>query len=253
FPPYRVRHTTAPRLLRLARSPSPPGVGGLKFLPILRPPRTGTSNPNHTRNHILASVPLIPKFACEPAARVCELRHRDSTLPFRCRPSGYTLTRHERTSNPLLDRLDRLDVATAAPESSLVGRRALFFALVAATMAGLPWLLAAALSAGGLDAFDLTLLALFAVTLPWSVIGFWNATIGFLIMRFASDPTAVVCPVAAPVRGTETITVSAAIVVCIRNESPERLIRNLKPLLTGLVAEGVEKNFHVYLLSDTDH
>jgi len=152
----------------------------------------------------------------------------------------------------LLDRADRLDVATAAPASSLAGRQALFFALVAATMAALLWLMAAALSVGGLDAFDLTLLALFAVTLPWSVIGFWNATIGFLIMRFARDPTAVVCPVAAPVRGTEPITVSTAIVVCIRNESPERLIRNLKPLLTGLVAEGVGQKFHVYLLSDTD-
>jgi membrane glycosyltransferase len=152
----------------------------------------------------------------------------------------------------LLDRLDRLDVATAAPRASLAGRQALFFALVAATMAALLWLLAAALSVGGLDAFDVTLLALFAVTLPWSVIGFWNATIGFLIMRFARDPTAVVCPVAARVRGTEPITASTAILVCLRNESPERVIRNLKPLLTGLLAAGVEKSFHVYLLSDTD-
>ena len=31
----------------------------------------------------------------------------------------------------------------------------------------------------------LVLLALFALTLPWMVIGFWNAVIGFLIMRFA--------------------------------------------------------------------
>ena len=31
-----------------------------------------------------------------------------------------------------------------------------------------------------------SLLVLFAVTLPWSVIGFWNAAIGFLIMRFCA-------------------------------------------------------------------
>jgi membrane glycosyltransferase len=54
---------------------------------------------------------------------------------------------------------------------------------VAAMMAGLMWLLASTLSVNGLDAFDVALLALFAVTLPWSVIGFCNATIGFLIMR----------------------------------------------------------------------
>src|SRR5262249_57385877 len=37
-----------------------------------------------------------------------------------------------------------------------------------------------------------------------------------------------------------------------RNESPEWLIGTLKPLLAGMVAEGVGKCFHVYLLSDTD-
>src|SRR5215216_1032256 len=154
----------------------------------------------------------------------------------------------------MLDRLERpaLDVVTAAPSASLAGRQALFFTLVAAMMAGLLGLLAAALSVGGLDAFDITLLVLFAVTLPWSVIGFWNATIGFLIMRFARNPTAVVCPPAARTRGDEPITASTAILVCIRNEVPERVIRNLKPLMSGLVAAGVGERFHVYLLSDTD-
>jgi len=153
----------------------------------------------------------------------------------------------------MLDRLERpaADVTMAAPASSLAGRQALFFTLVAAMMAGLLWLTAAALSVGGLDAFDLALLALFAVTLPWSVIGFWNATIGFLIMRFARDPTAVVCPIAAGIRGDEPITASIAIVVCIRNEVPERIVRNLKPLMSGLAAAGVGERFHVYVLSDT--
>ncbi|MFL6975930.1 MAG: glucans biosynthesis glucosyltransferase MdoH [Xanthobacteraceae bacterium] len=153
----------------------------------------------------------------------------------------------------MLDRLQRpaVDVGVAAPPTSLAGRQALFFSLVAASMAGLLWLLAAALSVGGLDAFDLALLALFAVTLPWSVIGFWNASIGFLIMRFARNPTAVVCPVAARIRGDEPIAASTAILVCIRNEAPERVLRNLKPLMTGLVAAGVGERFHIYVLSDT--
>ncbi len=153
----------------------------------------------------------------------------------------------------MLDRLDRPsgDAATAIPSASLAGRQALFFTLVAAMMAGLLWLAATALSVGGLDGFDIALLALFAVTLPWSVIGFWNATIGFLIMRFARNPTAVVCPVAANIRGDEPIRVSTAIVICIRNEVPDRVLRNLKPLMSGLVAAGVAERFHVYVLSDT--
>src|SRR5262249_12041488 len=55
--------------------------------------RPGTSNPkplqiqNHTRMGKFASVPLIPKFARECAARTCELRNRDTSRsqPLRAR------------------------------------------------------------------------------------------------------------------------------------------------------------------------
>ena len=74
---------------------------------------------------------------------------------------------------------------------------------------------------------------LFAVTLPWIVVGFWNAMIGFLIMRFAADPVAAVVPGAAGIRGDEPITASTAILLCIRNEVPDRILRNLEPMLAG--------------------
>lgn len=134
---------------------------------------------------------------------------------------------------------------------SLTPRRVLFWSLVLATMAGLLWLMTVALSAGGFGLLSLALLMLFAVTLPWAVIGFWNAAIGFLIMRFARDPVAAVAPAAARVRGDEPITASTAILLCIRNEAPARVTRNLEPMLAGLVAEGVAERFHVYVLSDT--
>jgi membrane glycosyltransferase len=154
----------------------------------------------------------------------------------------------------MLDRLktSALGAGTAASPPSLVGRQVLFFALVATMMAGLLWLLTAALSVNGIDGFDLALIVMFSVTLPWSVIGFWNASIGFLIMRFARDPTAVVCPVAAKVRGDEPITASTAILVFIRNEVPARVLRNLKPLMSNLAAAGLGDRFHVYVLSDTN-
>jgi membrane glycosyltransferase len=154
----------------------------------------------------------------------------------------------------MLDRLESsaLNAGMAAPSASLVGRQVLFFALVGAMMAGLLWLLTAALSVNGLDGFDLALIVMFAVTLPWSVIGFWNASIGFLIMRFARDPTAVVCPVAAKVQGDEPITASTAILVFVRNEAPARVLRNLKPLISNLAAAGLGERFHVYILSDTN-
>ena len=101
-------------------------------------------------------------------------------------------------------------------------RPAVFFTCVGLTIAGLIWLAAFALSPGGTGAIDLVLVALFAVTLPWYVIGFWNATIGLTIMRLAADPVAAVTPVAGRVRGDEPITSSTAILLCIRNEPSER-------------------------------
>jgi membrane glycosyltransferase len=94
-------------------------------------------------------------------------------------------------------------------------------------------------------------LVLFTIVLPWSVIGFWNALIGFLLMRFSADPVAAVNPLANSVRGDEPITRSTAILMCIRNESPDPVVRNLQPLMNGLVSAGVADLFHVYVLSDS--
>jgi membrane glycosyltransferase len=127
----------------------------------------------------------------------------------------------------------------------------LFFTLVGLSMAGMIWLSAHALSVGGFSAGDLLLVMLFALTLPWLVIGFWNATIGLIIMRFTRDPVAAVTPAAGRVRGHEPIVSSTAILVCIRSEPPDRVIRHIAPMMDGLVKHGVAEQFHVYVLSDT--
>src|SRR5258708_2830949 len=139
----------------------------------------------------------------------------------------------------MLERSTRNEGATEAPPAPLVRRQALFFALVALSIVALVWLLVVALSVGGFGAADCALAAMFAVTLPWTVISFWNATIGLLIMRFARDPVVAVTPIAGRVRGDEPITASTAILVCIRNEPPERVIRGLAPMLEGLATPGV--------------
>ena len=131
-------------------------------------------------------------------------------------------------------------------------RRALFALLFGAAMLGSLALAAFALSPGGLDAVDIVLLVLFAVTLPWMIAGLWNAVIGFLIMRFSRNPVAAVVPEAALIRGDEPIAASTAIVLCIRNEAPERIVRNLEPMLAGLESSGFAHRFHLYVLSDTN-
>jgi membrane glycosyltransferase len=141
----------------------------------------------------------------------------------------------------------------AAAPVALTLRRILFLALVGLTMAAMIGLLALALSAGGFGFVDFILVVLFAVTLPWMVIGFWNATIGFLIMRLARDPVATVTPTAARITGKEPITASTAVLICIRNEPPQRPAAFLTPLLQGLAASEAASHFHIYILSDTDN
>ncbi|MDB5631173.1 MAG: glucosyltransferase MdoH, partial [Tardiphaga sp.] len=138
-----------------------------------------------------------------------------------------------------------------AAGNEIFGRRLLFAVLFAATMAGSLALAALALAPGGFGIIDAILLGLFAMTLPWMVAGFWNAVIAFLIMRFSVDPVAAVMPMAARIRGDEPVTASTAILLCIRNELPERMIRNLEPMLAGLDAAGCGERFHLYVLSDT--
>jgi membrane glycosyltransferase len=132
----------------------------------------------------------------------------------------------------------------------IVGRRTFFAAVVLATIAGLLALAGWALSVGSFGLTDVLLLLMFALTMPWSVIGFWNATIGFFIMRFARDPVATVVPSVARVRGDEPITASTALTMFVRNERPDRVIRNLDAMLRELAAASAE-NFHLYILSDT--
>ena len=149
----------------------------------------------------------------------------------------------------MLDRSGAPAVDAARRSAALSGRRILYFALVGSTMVGLLRLTAVAVPPN--DAGAVAFLVLFAVTLPWTVIGFWNAAIGFLLMCAARDPVKAVNPMAASVRGDEPILSRTAILMCVRNEAPGQVVRNLRPLVEGLSAVRLADRFHLYLLSDT--
>jgi membrane glycosyltransferase len=145
-----------------------------------------------------------------------------------------------------------LSATTVAPaEWQMTARRVLFAVLVLGTIAGCVWAGALTLAPGGLGTLDIALLVLFAITLPWSVLGFWNSLIGFVIMRFARSEAAAVVPGLARIRADDPLTASTAVLICIRNEAPERVLRNLEPMLAGFSEAGVGARFHIYILSDT--
>jgi len=134
----------------------------------------------------------------------------------------------------------------------MAGRRIVFALLVVASVAAMLGLMAYTLGDGGLDIVDGMMLACFAVTLPWSVIGFWNAVIGFVLMRFTGDPMARVAPWAQLDRRDTAIAGRTTILVCTRNEDAARLHRNLADMIAGLIATGAAPHLHLFLLSDTD-
>jgi len=136
-------------------------------------------------------------------------------------------------------------------EESVIARRLTFAALFVAMMAASLWLAVIALAPGGFGILDLTALVLFTATLPWMVAGFSTAVIGFIVMRFTADPAVAVMPSTARVRDDEAVTASTAILLCVRNELPTRIFRNLEPMLAGIEASGYGKCFHLYVLSDT--
>jgi membrane glycosyltransferase len=139
---------------------------------------------------------------------------------------------------------------SAAPSMHL--RRAGFAALVLSTSAALLWLMALTLFEQGVDPIGVVMLALFALTLPWTTIGFWNAVIGFMVMTFSRDPARVVAPDLCDVPDDLPIDTTTALLVCIRNEDTRRLQRNLEWMLQGLLATGHAGAFHLYLLSDSN-
>jgi membrane glycosyltransferase len=137
-------------------------------------------------------------------------------------------------------------------EKGVMARRVAFATLFIVTMATSLWLAVLALAPGGFGILDLAAFACLAATLPWMVAGFWNAVIGFVVMRFTTDPAMAVMPPSTHVRNDQPVTASTAILLCVRNEGPARIIRNLEPMLAGIVASGYGERFHLYILSDTN-
>jgi membrane glycosyltransferase len=142
--------------------------------------------------------------------------------------------------------------AAHATRAAMAWRRASFATLVLATIAGLLGLMAYTLGANGLDAADWAMLLTFGLTLPWTAVGFWNAVIGLVLMLGFREPAAIVAPAVLLGRDETPIDTATAVLVCIRNEDPQRLERNLDAMLTGLTHSGAAAHLQFFLLSDSD-
>ncbi len=87
-------------------------------------------------------------------------------------------------------------------------------------------------------ALDIGIFVTFLIATPWTVIGFWNAVIGFWLLHGASDPLAKVSPFLAPPPRPGPLTLRTAILMTLRNEDPARAFSRLRIIRDSLEATG---------------
>ncbi|MFN3613749.1 MAG: glucans biosynthesis glucosyltransferase MdoH [Rubrimonas sp.] len=129
-------------------------------------------------------------------------------------------------------------------------RRILVTALNALTLGALGWGVSGVLATGGWSVAEIVIFASFLVGAPWTVMGLWNAVIGLWVLHGAGLRSA--CPVIDDGDGCEPLRLRVAVVMCLRNEDPDRALRRLAEVRRSLDETGQGGAFAVFALSDTD-
>jgi membrane glycosyltransferase len=134
----------------------------------------------------------------------------------------------------------------------LTRRRQIVFALNLVTYAGMLWVAAEVLAAGGWTMVDAIMFACFALGTPWTVLGFWNALIGLWLLHFRGDALAQVAPYAPAGDQPAPIHIKTAVFMTLRNEDPGRAILRLKTVKASIDATGEGSAFSYFVLSDSN-
>ena len=146
------------------------------------------------------------------------------------------------------DALQMPDQATT--RHRMTARRIIFLSLALSTIAALAWLMITTLSPGGIGVLKTIMFVCFLITLPWTVIGFWNAVIGLLVMCLNKHPIEAVCTLN-PADPQTPMRSKTALLSCVRNEDPLALETRLTAMLDGLAHSGEAHAFTLYVISDS--
>lgn len=135
--------------------------------------------------------------------------------------------------------------------STIFQRRLLVLALNLGAIAVLAYFMARVLGDDGWSALDMGIFASFVIGTPWTVVGFWNAAIGFWLLHFSSSPVAQVSPFLKAARRRTPLAIRTAVLMTLRNEDPARAFARLAILRQSLDETGEGDKFDYYVLSDT--
>lgn len=133
--------------------------------------------------------------------------------------------------------------------ATLARRRMIVLALNLATWGLLMLWAGSIVGSGGWTWLDGAILVCLGLTVPWPVLGFWNAAIGLWQLSGKRGPTP---PLAIKSMKPAPITVKTAVLMTLRNEDPVRALRRLKIVKESLDRTGEGRQFSYFVLSDTD-
>ncbi len=134
----------------------------------------------------------------------------------------------------------------------LTRRRAISAGATSVVYLGLLGWLGSILSVGGWSVIDALIFACFAIAAPWSVLGVWNAAVGFWLLHGARDPMERVAPFAAAGDKPTPLGVDVAVLMTLRNEDPARAFARLQTVKDSVDATGEGARFGWFVLSDSD-
>src|SRR5262249_59658424 len=132
----------------------------------------------------------------------------------------------------------------------LVARRLLVVALNLASVIGLAWIMASLIGFGGWSWLQALILLLFLAGLPWTLLAFWNAVIGFVILRLARDPAGYTNPALSATPKEGPIVGRIAICLPVRHEAVGAVIAMLAAMVVATDACRFSDRFDFHLLID---
>lgn len=138
-----------------------------------------------------------------------------------------------------------------AEEAKLPLRRAVVVALNLLSMAGLAWAMSRVLGDRGWSAPTIVFMAIYLIGLPWTLLGFWNSVIGFVILRLVKDPVGYTNPALRRTPTDSPIVTRTAVCLCVRNEDAAAAFGRLRTMIESVTATGEGRHFDFHILSDT--
>jgi membrane glycosyltransferase len=141
--------------------------------------------------------------------------------------------------------------STTDEDRRLLPRRVLVVVLNLVSWIGLGFLMALIIGGAGWSWAGATIMLLFLVGLPWTLLAFWNAVIGFVILRCHKDPASYTNPALRATLPDAPLVSRTALCICIRHEKVASVAMRLAAMRTSLEESGHAAHFEFHVLSDS--